>query len=170
LNQNLCLLLNVYTLNSFVDIMGKIEDAIQQKEFKDPFNKVVVNLLFTHSHLVTAQNSLFKPHDLSPEQYNVLRILRGQNGVPTTVSSIQDRMLNKMSNASRLVEKLKMKDLVKREECPTDRRQVDVLITEKGLELLKELEKQVEEGNRQIVRLTLEEANQLNDLLDKLRG
>ena len=170
MNQNLCLLLNVYTLNSFVDIMGKIEDAIQQKEFKDPFNKVVVNLLFTHSHLVTAQNSLFKPHDLSPEQYNVLRILRGQNGVPTTVSSIQDRMLNKMSNASRLVEKLKMKDLVKREECPTDRRQVDVLITEKGLELLKELEKQVEEGNRQIVRLTLEEANQLNDLLDKLRG
>ncbi len=160
----------VYTLNSFVDIMGKIEDAIQQKEFKDPFNKVVVNLLFTHSHLVTAQNALFKPHDLSPEQYNVLRILRGQNGIPTTVSSIQERMLNKMSNASRLVEKLKMKDLVRREECPTDRRQVDVLITEKGLELLKELEKQVEEGNRQIVRLTLEEANQLNDLLDKLRG
>lgn len=150
--------------------MGKIEDAIQQKEFKDPFNKVVVNLLFTHSHLVTAQNALFKPHDLSPEQYNVLRILRGQNGIPTTVSSIQERMLNKMSNASRLVEKLKMKDLVRREECPTDRRQVDVLITEKGLELLKELEKQVEEGNRQIVRLTLEEANQLNDLLDKLRG
>ncbi len=160
----------VYTLNSLVDIMGKIEDAIQQKEFKDPFNKVVVNLLFTHSHLVTAQNALFKPHDLSPEQYNVLRILRGQNGIPTTVSSIQERMLNKMSNASRLVEKLKMKDLVRREECPTDRRQVDVLITEKGLELLKELEKQVEEGNRQIVRLTLEEANQLNDLLDKLRG
>lgn len=150
--------------------MGKIEDAIQQKEFKDPFNKVVVNLLFTHSHLVTAQNALFKPHDLSPEQYNVLRILRGQNGIPTTVSSIQERMLNKMSNASRLVEKLKMKDLVRRKECPTDRRQVDVMITEKGLELLKELEKQVEEGNRQIVRLTLEEANQLNDLLDKLRG
>ena len=113
--------------------MGKIEDAIQQKEFKDPYNKAVVNLLFTHSYLVTSQNTLFKPHDLSPEQYNVLRILRGQNGVPTTVSSIQERMLNKMSNASRLVEKLKMKDLVRREECPTDRRQVDVLITEKGI-------------------------------------
>lgn len=150
--------------------MGKIEDAIQQKEFKDPYNKAVVNLLFTHSYLVTSQNTLFKPHDLSPEQYNVLRILRGQNGVPTTVSSIQERMLNKMSNASRLVEKLKMKDLVRREECPTDRRQVDVLITEKGIELLKMLEKQVEEANQEIVRLTLEEANQLNDLLDKLRG
>lgn len=150
--------------------MGKIEDAIQQKEFKDQFNKAVVNLIFTHSYLVTAQNALFKPHDLSPEQYNVLRILRGQNGVPTTVSSIQDRMLNKMSNASRLVEKLKLKDLVRRDECPSDRRQVDVVITEKGLELLRQLEVQVEEGNRMIVNLTQEEAIQLNDLLDKLRG
>lgn len=150
--------------------MGKIEDAIQQKEFKDQFNKAVVNLIFTHSYLVTAQNTLFKPHDLSPEQYNVLRILRGQNGVPATVSSIQDRMLNKMSNASRLVEKLKLKDLVKREECPSDRRQVDVVITEKGLELLRQLEVQVEESNRNFVKLTTEEAAQLNDLLDKLRG
>ena len=150
--------------------MAKIEDAIQQKEFKDQFNKAVVNLIFTHSYLVTAQNSLFKPHDLSPEQYNVLRILRGQNGVPTTVSSIQDRMLNKMSNASRLVEKLKLKDLVRRDECPSDRRQVDVVITEKGLELLSQLEVQVEESNRTFVKLTSEEAAQLNDLLDKLRG
>ncbi len=150
--------------------MGKIEDAIRQREFKDPFNKAVVNLLYTHSYLVTAQNSLFKPHDISPEQYNVLRILRGQNGNPTTVSSIQDRMLNKMSNASRLVEKLKSKGLVRRSECPSDRRQVDVLITEEGLELLKILEKQVEDSNVRIVNLNLEEANQLNELLDKLRG
>jgi DNA-binding MarR family transcriptional regulator len=150
--------------------MGKIEEAIQQKEFKNPFNKAVVNLLFTHSYLVTAQNALFKPHDLSPEQYNVLRILRGQNGVPTTVSSIQDRMLNKMSNASRLVEKLKAKDLVKREECPSDRRQVDILITEKGLSLLEVLEKQVEASHQTAVHLTEQEANLLNELLDKLRG
>lgn len=162
--------MNVYTLNPNVINMGKIEDAIQQKEFKDPYNKLVVNLLYTHSYLVTSQNALFKPHDLSPEQYNVLRILRGQNGDPTTVSSIQDRMLNKMSNASRLVDKLKMKGLVKREECPSDRRQVDVLITEKGLELLNELEVKVEQGNRTFVNLTKEETNQLNDLLDKLRG
>ncbi len=150
--------------------MGKIEEAIQQKEFKNPFNKAVVNLLFTHSYLVTAQNFLLKPHDLSPEQYNVLRILRGQQGVPTTVSSIQDRMLNKMSNASRLVEKLKLKDLVKREECPSDRRQVDILITDKGLRLLEILEKQVEESHQTLLHLTEEEAVKLNDLLDKLRG
>ena len=150
--------------------MGKIEEAIQQKEFKDQFNKAVVNLIYTHSYLVTAQSVLFKPHDLSPEQYNVLRILKGQNGVPTTVSSIQDRMLNKMSNASRLVEKLKMKGLVERNECPADRRQVDILITEKGLELLQKIQKQVEESNVQYIKLTNDEAIQLNDLLDKLRG
>ncbi|TFV93344.1 MarR family transcriptional regulator [Algoriphagus kandeliae] len=150
--------------------MGKIEDAIRQREFKDPYNKAVVNLLFTHSYLVTLQNALFKPYDISPEQYNVLRILRGQNGVPTTVSSIQDRMLNKMSNASRLVEKLKTKGLLIREECPTDRRQVDVVISEKGLNLLRELEGKVEESNRTLIHLTEEEVRQLNDLLDKMRG
>ncbi|MBN7810409.1 MarR family transcriptional regulator [Algoriphagus sp. H41] len=150
--------------------MGKIEEAIQQKEFKDPFNKAVVNLLYTHSYLVTAQNGLFKPYDISPEQYNVLRILRGQNGNPTTVSSIQDRMLNKMSNASRLVEKLKLKGWVKRTECTSDRRQVDVLITDEGLELLQTLERLVEESNVRVVNLSQEEAVQLNELLDKLRG
>lgn len=150
--------------------MGKIEDAIQQKEFKDPFNKAVVNLLYTQSFLVTAQNALFKPHGISPEQYNVLRILRGQNGKPTTVSSIQERMLNKMSNASRLVEKLKIKGLVERNECPADRRQVDILITDKGLRLLEVLEKKVEASNTMMINLSEAEAIQLNDLLDKLRG
>ncbi len=150
--------------------MGKIEDAIRQKEFKSSYNKLIVNLLYTHSYLVTAQNNLLKPHDISPEQYNVLRILRGQSGEPTTVSSIQDRMLNKMSNASRLVDKLKTKGLVNREECPNDRRQVDILITEKGLDLLKMLEAQVEESNKTILHLSEEEIIQMNDLLDKLRG
>lgn len=162
--------LNVYTLNTITNIMGKIEDAIQQKVFKDPYNKVVVNLLYTNSYLVTSQNAFFKPHGISPEQYNVLRILRGQNGVPTTVSSIQDRMLNKMSNASRLIEKLKLKGLVKREECPNDRRQVDVLITQEGLNLLNLIQAEVEKGTKQFVNLNLDEVNQLNDLLDKMRG
>lgn len=157
-------------MNAIAYNMGKIEDAIQQKEFKDPYTKLVVNLLYTQSYMVTIQNSLFKPHDLSPEQYNVLRILRGQNGAPTTVSSIQDRMLNKMSNASRLVDKLKLKELVRRDECPSDRRQVDVVITEKGLNLLGQLELLVEESNRKSVHLSIDEVKLLNDLLDKLRG
>ena len=89
--------------------MGKIEEAIKQSQFKDEYNKAVVNLLYTHSYLVGFQTSVLKLLDLSPEQYNVLRILRGQQGKPATIASIQERMLNTMSNASRLVDKLKSK-------------------------------------------------------------
>ena len=148
----------------------RLEDAIKQKEFTDSYNKAIVNLHYTQSYLVTKQSSLFKPLGLSPEQYNVLRILRGQKGSPITVSSIQDRMLNKMSNASRLVEKLKQKGMVVREECPTDRRQVDILITEKGMDVLNQLQNQMHELNRTLIQLNEEEVDQLNFLLDKLRG
>jgi DNA-binding MarR family transcriptional regulator len=148
----------------------KIEEAIQQKEFKSPFHKAVVNLLYTHSFIVAKQSGLFKPYGISPEQYNVLRILKGQNGKPITVSSIQDRMLNRMSNASRLVEKLKQKEMVVREECPQDRRQVDVSITTKGLEVLGELESAMNHHNADLLQLSQDEVNQLNYLLDKLRG
>jgi DNA-binding MarR family transcriptional regulator len=148
----------------------RIEEAIKQKEFKDPYNKAIVNLLYTHSYIVSKQSSLFKPFGLSPEQYNVLRILRGQNENPITVSSIQERMLNKMSNASRLVEKLKQKKFVVRNECPTDRRQVDILITEKGMEVLNQLEEEIYGLNRKLVQLPEDEVDQLNSLLDKLRG
>jgi DNA-binding MarR family transcriptional regulator len=148
----------------------RIEDAIKQKEFKDPYNKAVVNLLFTQSYIVNSQSSLFKKYGLSPEQYNVLRILRGQKGNAITVSSIQERMLNRMSNASRLVEKLKLKDMVIRRECESDRRQMDVLITEKGLDVLAEIEQQTDGHNRALIQLDEQEVNQLNDLLDKLRG
>ncbi len=148
----------------------RLEEAIQQKEFKDPYNKAVVNILYTQSYIVTRQSNLFKPFGLSPEQYNVLRILRGQNGKPITVSSIQDRMLNKMSNASRLVEKLKQKGHVIREECPSDRRQVDIVITEKGLEILEKLQQEIHRLNREVILLDKDEIDQLNYLLDKMRG
>lgn len=150
--------------------MSTIEEAINQKEFKDPYNKLVVNLLYTHGYLVSAQNSVLKPYELSPEQYNVLRILRGQNGVPTTVSSIQDRMLNKMSNASRLVDKLKLKGLIERQECLSDRRQVDIIITEKGLQVLEEIQPQLDGSNHRIINLDQDEVELMNSLLDKLRG
>jgi DNA-binding MarR family transcriptional regulator len=148
----------------------RLEDEIQQKEFKDAYNKATVNILFTHSYIVTKQNSFLKPFGLSPEQYNVLRILRGQNGNPITVSSIQDRMLNKMSNASRLVEKLKQKGLVIRNECPADRRQVDIIITDKGLDLLNQLQQEILNQNQNLIKLDASEVDQLNFLLDKLRG
>ncbi|WP_215226660.1 MarR family winged helix-turn-helix transcriptional regulator [Echinicola shivajiensis] len=148
----------------------KLEDAIQQKTFKSPMNKAVVNLLYTQSYIVTQQVKLFKPYGISPEQYNVLRILRGHHPEPMTVSSIQDRMLNKMSNASRLVEKLKQKGFVNRKECPNDRRQVDINITKEGLTLLEKLDEEIQRLNKEVINLSEEEANTLNDLLDKLRG
>ena len=150
--------------------MGKIEEAIKQSEFKDNYNKVVVNLLYTHSYLVNFQTAVLKPMDLSPEQYNVLRILRGQQGKPVTIAAIQERMLNTMSNASRLVDKLKIKDLVKRDECPENRRKVDVLITDKGLQLLESLEPQIATANKKAIQLEENEVVYLNNLLDKLRG
>jgi DNA-binding MarR family transcriptional regulator len=148
----------------------RIEDEIQQKSFKDKYSRAIVNLLYTHSYIVTKQNRIFKPYELSPEQYNVLRILRGRHPDPITVSSIQERMLNKMSNASRLVEKLKQKGLVNRRECSKDRRQVDVTITKSGLEILDELEAVINNFNKEVVHLDQTEVEQLNDLLDKLRG
>ncbi len=150
--------------------MGKIEEAIKQAEFKDSYNKAIVNLLYTHSYLVSFQSAVLKPQDLSPEQYNVLRILRGQQGKPATIVAIQDRMLNTMSNASRLVDKLKAKELVKRDECPENRRKVDVLITEKGLRLLEFLEPQIAALNKNVIHLGEQEVVLLNELLDKLRG
>lgn len=150
--------------------MASIEEAIQQKTFKDPYSKAVINILYTNSYIVTRQSKLFKPYDISPEQYNVLRILRGRHPDPTTVSSIQERMLNKMSNASRLVEKLKLKALVDRKECASDRRQVDVTITEKGLHLLCLLEEEIDQFNKQILSLEPGEVETLNHLLDKLRN
>uniref|UniRef100_UPI0040471B84 MarR family winged helix-turn-helix transcriptional regulator n=1 Tax=Algoriphagus sp. TaxID=1872435 RepID=UPI0040471B84 len=150
--------------------MGKIEEAIKQSEFKDSYNKVVVNLLYTHSYLVNFQTAVLKPMDLSPEQYNVLRILRGHQGKPATIAAIQERMLNTMSNASRLVDKLKIKGLVKREECLENRRKVDVLITDKGLQLLESLEPQIATANKKTVQLEENEVAHLNNLLDKLRG
>ncbi len=148
----------------------QIEEAIvQQKGFTSEYEKMVVNLLYTSSWLQINQVRFFKQFDISPEQYNVLRILRGQHPKSASVCLIQERMLDKMSNASRLVEKLKQKELVCRKECPLDRRQVDVSITEKGLKLLDEIEEKSERLSDFTKALNKNEALTLNTLLDKLR-
>lgn len=147
----------------------KIEEAIQQKKFDDPYSKAIINLLYTNSYIVSHQNKFFKLYGISAEQYNVLRILRGQHPEPISVSSIQERMLNKMSNASRLVEKLTQKGLANRAECPSDRRQVDVTISPEGLRVLGVLEEGVMALNREILHLNPEELEVLSNLLDKAR-
>ena len=112
----------------------------------------------------------FKNEDITIQQYNVLRILRGQYPKPCNLKLIKDRMLDRMSDASRIVDKLKSKGFLERHECPNDRRNVDLLITDKGLELLKSLDHIDDEFKNTFRNLTLAEAKQLNDLLDKARG
>lgn len=148
----------------------KIEDEIKQrKPFINPQTKVVVNLMFTSSWMEGIQTQYLKPFDISIQQYNLLRILKGMLPEPATVKILIERMLDKNSNASRLVDKLKAKGLVERAACEEDRRRVDVSITEKGLQVLNEVNKTME-LTKDIVQLTDEEAMQLSDLLDKLRG
>lgn len=131
--------------------------------------KATLNIIFTAGWLRCNQTRLFKAYGLSGEQYNVLRILRGQRGKAIGVNGIQERMLDKSSNASRLIDKLKDKNLVERIGCKNDRRSVEIFITEAGTELLQQLDAGVMEEEDKSIRLSEEEAIQLNNLLDKLR-
>jgi DNA-binding MarR family transcriptional regulator len=148
----------------------KLEDEIKQtKPFRDEFQKLEVNLVFTFHWLQARAAVLLADTDITLQQYNILRILRGQHPKPATIMLLKERMLDRECDASRLVDRLVQKELVSRETCPDDRRKVDVLITEKGLALLKTLDKRssfIESHNT----LSEAEATALNALLDKLRG
>lgn len=148
-----------------------IEQEIKQSQFKSPFQKATLNVIFTASWMQGRTYQALKPYDISMQQFNVLRILRGQHPNPVTLNLVQERMLDRMSNASRLVEKLKQKGYVERQQCERNRRQVDINITEKGIALLEELNPIIDDlSNDYKNRITEEEANQLSIILDKLRG
>lgn len=148
----------------------KIEEAIQQKKFRTEHQKLIVNVLYSASWISQSSARLLKPFGISQEQYNILRILRGVHPQPATVKMLTERMIDKMSNASRLVEKLRQKGLVERSECSKDRRRVDVCITEKGLVLLEQAGKVMGTDLELRVHLNEQEAEMLNALLDKMRG
>jgi len=147
----------------------KLEEEIQQKKFKNETQKLAINLIYTTHWLNSFYNSYFRNSDITLQQYNVLRILRGQHPEPCNIKLIKDRMLDRMSDASRIVDKLKTKELLIRKECPVDRRSVDIIITEKGLELLKTLDTIDEDSKSVFKSLTKEDITTLNNLLDKLR-
>lgn len=148
----------------------KIEDEIKQtKKFKSEHQRLVVNIMFTSSWLYRTHGQFLKSFGISPEQFNVLRILRGQYPKCANNQLITERMIDKSSNSSRIVEKLKQKGLVDRKENKDDRRHVDITITQKGLALLEKIDL---ENNDFFLKenISEKEAAQLNDLLDKLRG
>jgi DNA-binding MarR family transcriptional regulator len=148
----------------------KLEEAIKQKKFGNEFEKAVVNILYTASWLEGINIRRLKPHDISPQQYNVLRILRGSHPNPVMLGEITERMIDKNSNATRLVEKLRLKGFLKRDICKTNRRQVDITITPKGLSLLDALDVHIDEWQNEHLKIKKSEVQQLNELLDKLRG
>ena len=147
----------------------KLEDEIKQSKFRNEYHKLGVNIVYTANWLSLHHSKQCKEYDITPEQFNILRILRGQHPKPATVNLMIERMLNKMSNVSRLVEKLRKKGLVERQISKEDRRACDVLITKKGLDLLQELDKAEKEWHKRISHLSEAEAEKLNALLDKLR-
>lgn len=146
-----------------------LEDDIRQEKFSSDYQKAAVNILFTGSWLYNINASYLKKFDITPEQFNVLRILRGSAPRPMMLSEITQRMIDKNSNSTRLVEKLRLKQMVSREQCENNRRQVDIAITDKGLQLLKKIDAEQAAWESSLQKLTKAEAKELNRLLDKLR-
>jgi DNA-binding MarR family transcriptional regulator len=147
-----------------------LEEDIRQEKFNSEYDKAAVNILFTGSWLYNINASRFRRYDVTPEQYNVLRILRGSHPKPMMLADITSRMIDKSSNATRLVEKLRQKGLVRREICEGNRRQVDISVTDKGLTILKKIDSDSEEWLSTLKNISKVEAAELNRILDKLRS
>jgi DNA-binding MarR family transcriptional regulator len=148
----------------------KLEDEIQQKKFKSQDQKLALNIIYTSNWLNGHFAVHFKDTDITQAQFNVLRILRGQYPKPCNIKLIKERMLDRMSDASRIVDKLFKKGLLSRTECPNDRRNMDIIITQSGLDLLNSLDKIDDNFTELFKSLNSDEIEQLNNLLDKLRG
>jgi DNA-binding MarR family transcriptional regulator len=152
---------------TIMDIEAEIKSTVEL----DIAKKVVLNVLYTQNFVTDNFNDVLKPYDISGEQYNVLRILRGQKGCPANVCVIQERMIAKSSNTTRLIDKLLLKEFVTRKVCPENRRKIEVNITPKGLQLLEELDPKVIEHEQLFAsNLNSEELQQLNALLEKYRN
>lgn len=146
-----------------------LEADLQQEKFPNEFSKAAINILFTSSWLYNINAARLKDFGITPEQFNVLRILRGSHPNAMMLADITCRMIDKSSNATRLVEKLRQKGLLKREICENNRRQVDISITDKGLSVLKKIDSDESEWLATLKNITKAEAQELNRILDKLR-
>jgi DNA-binding MarR family transcriptional regulator len=149
----------------------RIEEIIKTTFPMAQEKKALLNVMYTQNVIADQFNELLKPFDLSAEQFNVLRILRGQKGNAVNMCDIQERMIAKTSNTTRLVDKLLLKGLVLREICPENRRKMEITITRKGMELLKQLDPLVEGHEKKFGNnLSEKELAQLNTLLEKFRN
>jgi DNA-binding MarR family transcriptional regulator len=145
-----------------------IENDIQSR-FRSEHHKIMVNLIYTYNWAMEKSKRFFENADLTPQQFNILRILRGA-GKPLSTMQIRQRMLDRMSDTSRIVDRLLKKELVLKVVCKDDRRLVDITISEKGMKLLQDLDNYNDEMDAVLSAINEEEAKTLNQLLDKLRG
>jgi len=146
-----------------------IDKDIQQSKFRNPHQKAAVNLIYTLSWMREKTKSIFDSEEITPQQFNILRILRGSFPQPLSTLQIRERMLEKMSDTSRIVDRLIAKGLVKKMPCKNDRRLVDVTISDKGKKLLERLDTRQDEIDNVLGQLSENDANILSDLLDKIR-
>lgn len=149
--------------------MKKIEEAIQQPKFKNAHQKAVINLIYTANWLQSKHQTFFKQFGITGQQFNILRILKGQHPQSISATEIKSRLLDQNSDVSRLLERLALKNLISRCTSQNDKRATDVSISTDGLELLDTIDKHQKEIDGAI-SLTQDEANLLSDLLDKCRG
>jgi len=147
----------------------KIEEEIIQPKFRNYHQKAVINLIFTSNWIGNLQQQFLKPYGITSQQFNILRILRGQHPKSISASAIKTRMMDKNSDVSRLLDRLEAKELVERKICPSDKRAADVLITDKGLGLLADVDRD-QQAFDHVIALSDDEAQLLSDLLDKCRG
>ncbi len=147
-----------------------LEQDIKQEKFYNDHQKASINILYTGSWLYNINSGYLKKFGITPEQFNVLRILRGSFPKPMMLAEITERMIDKSSNCTRLVEKLKQKGLVNRVTCENNRRQVDISITDKGQQLLKKIDAGQPSWLEIMGKISKVEAKELNRILDKLRS
>lgn len=145
-----------------------IEKDILQSKFRNEYQKGIINFIYTYNWMNEKMKGFFDKEKITGQQFNILRILRGA-GKPLSTLQIRQRMLDKMSDTSRIVDRLIIKDLVKKNICPADKRLVDVSITDKGKKLLEKIDRYENEMDDIFGNLSATEVKVLNSLLDKIR-
>ncbi|MEZ2445291.1 MarR family winged helix-turn-helix transcriptional regulator [Chitinophaga sp. RCC_12] len=148
--------------------MSNLEKLITQKTFENENQRGLISLIFIGNWITSRHQQFFKRYGITMQQFNILRILRGQHPQAASINILKERMLDKMSDVSRLVERLRKADLVERKNSEMDRRAVDVRINDKGLQLLKEIDTEIRQLDNTLQSLNEKEVIQLNKLLDKM--
>lgn len=144
------------------------KDIKQIRPFRNPYQKAYVNVIYTSNWLSGHMKSFFTEYGITQKQFNIMRILKGA-GMAVSTSYIKERMLDKNSDVSRIVDRMNDKSWIKKSVCPEDKRLVDVELTQNGLEKLEELNNHLKGADKFLTKLSEKEINQLNDLLDKIR-